>query len=215
MADVQAVASSSSEVPFDIAKGAGYWELQPPPLFRYFPLRQFKLAAGRLDGHHQYVHRHSNNIFLVGAAPTHVMFTENPGAKVKSVTYREGMTTTQVTGKRKRGAISVNPTTVLADVTLDNGKVYPLCACIKGDIIETNTRLCGGDAAKLMTPDYCETEGFVAILLLKLSRLNDGSQGLITEAEYLEKFPNARGPVRSRYRTTIPDALVSDEADDD
>ena len=47
----------------------------------------------------------------------------------------------EVQGKRKKGGIWVDESTVLCEITCDDNSSYSICSCLRGRLIEVNTRL--------------------------------------------------------------------------
>ena len=118
----------------------------------------------------QWVCQHSNKLIIVGIAQTHAIFSQKNGVqrKVKNIDWtgskgsdRQGL---KVFGKGgRKGGIAVNPESVLCSVTMDDGTVYKLRACVRGSLLEVNPRLVGESGCELLLRKPA-SEAYLAII---------------------------------------------------
>ena len=132
-------------------------------------------------GHDHYVHLQSNRVCIVGLAPAHPAVRRGAQAPAVRVDFAEPLRALAVSGKRKRGALIVEPGRELARVTLADGRSYPVRACVAARVLEVNTRL--RDEPALLT-ELPLTLGFVAVLELQLAHVVAARATLLDEDRY-------------------------------
>lgn len=152
----------------------------PSVVDRYFG-KHYYFRNDCLDEAH-IVLNHSNGICLVGLADTHVAVKKG----IKSVTYDVGnfdRSKNQVCGKAKRGAMNLQQNSCLAIVTCQDDSTYRIDSVVQGKLVEINERL-------LTNPELfgIEGEGYVAVVLPKLSQCKPQLDKLATEEEYQAKM---------------------------
>nr|CAB3219661.1 protein Simiate-like [Phallusia mammillata] len=129
--------------------------------------------------------RHSNRICIVTMAPTHPAL--RPGTTITSVSFKVtdklDRSNNVVSGKRKRGAQWLNPSSPLCIVTCDDGAQHTVFCGIRAKLVEMNERLLS--KPKLLQ-SKTETEGYVAIVMPKLEEANHTMDGLLTAEDYLQ-----------------------------
>uniref|UniRef100_H2Y7P9 Protein Simiate n=1 Tax=Ciona savignyi TaxID=51511 RepID=H2Y7P9_CIOSA len=127
--------------------------------------------------------RHSNRICLVTLAPTHPILTNK--SKIKSVSFKvtEKLDRSQnsVSGKRKRGAQWLNPSGPLCVVTCLDGSKHTIYCGIRGSLVEINERLVS--QPQLLQDSYT-TEGYIAVVMPKLTEAKATMDDLLTDEEY-------------------------------
>ena len=132
--------------------GADGWAQYPSVLDRYYTTHTLS--------NNQRVSVHSNGLCVIGVAPSHPML-QSP-LRVKAVSFRshdgKKLGEIKVSGKHKTGAHWLNPRDLICTLTATDGSEAILYACIRGSVIEANTRLV--DHPELLgTP-----EGYVAVI---------------------------------------------------
>lgn len=126
--------------------------------------------------------KHSNGICLVGLADTHIAVKKG----VKSINYDVGnfdRSKNKVSGKGKKGAMNLQPTSCLAIVTCQDGSEYRVNSVIQGKLVEVNELL--PEKPELIGKDGA---GFVAIVLPKLDKCKEQVALLANEEEYQAKL---------------------------
>lgn len=111
---------------------------------------------------------HSNKICVVCVAPSHPLITDD-SLEIDSVGFQNesfDLLKNRVHGKHKKGGHQLAPNSCLCQVHCKNGIKFILRSCVKGCLIEVNTRL-------VTTPNLLKTkplsEGYLAIINRKLS----------------------------------------------
>ena len=131
------------------------WPRWPSVLQRYY--------ATHTTSNEQRLDVHSNGLCVLNVAPTHPAL--QPPHHVVEISYRsdnKNVMQTEVHGKKKAGAVFVQPRDMVCTLKLSDGSSVTLYACVRGRIIEINHRLVDRPAL-LGTP-----EGYVAILMPKM-----------------------------------------------
>ena len=85
----------------------------------------------------QYVHMHSNRLCVVGVAASHPVMQE----EVASVEFPRNVLENHVTGKKKKGGCFLLPDTIVCVLKCKSGREFTLRSCIRGSLIEFNSRL--------------------------------------------------------------------------
>lgn len=148
----------------------------PSLVDRYFT--RFYYRKSNTDNEDHQILIHSNRICLIGLAPSHIAFTKG----IKSVNFNIGNVDRReniCSGKGKKGAMNLQPSSALAIVTCDDDSQYKIVNCITGKLVEVNERLI--DDPKLMAK---EGDGYVAICLPKIENTETIKQSLISEESY-------------------------------
>lgn len=148
----------------------------PSQIDRYFT-RFYYRKPDTVDEDHQIL-MHSNRICLIGLAPSHIAFVKG----IKSVDFNIGnidRRKNHCSGKGKKGAMNLQPTSALAIVTCNDDTQYKIVSCITGKLTEVNERLL--DNPQLLAQ---EGDGYVAICLPKIEKVDDIKQTLISEESY-------------------------------
>lgn len=151
----------------------------PSLVDRYF--KKFYYRKADTDNEDHQILIHSNRICLVGLAPSHIAFVKG----IKSVDFNIGNIDRRdihLSGKGKKGAMNLQPSSALAVVTCKDDTQYKIISCITGKLLEVNERL-------LDDPELLATEGngYAAICLPKIENADVIKQTLISEESYKEK----------------------------
>lgn len=169
-------------------------------------------------GQDHYVHLQSNRICIIGITPSHPAIRHPPvtlnteslstlttvSSSISShdsydslalpihilrIEFSDFLKNITVSGKKKRGAVSVTPSSILATVFMSNGTKYTIRACIHARVFELNTRL-------LCEPELLSslplTMGYVAILQVQPLHVVREQQCLLNEVTY-SKLLTCRG----------------------
>ncbi|XP_055678888.1 protein Abitram [Lutzomyia longipalpis] len=159
-------------------------EKKYPSVVDRFFTRYYYIRPDRQDEDHM-VLLHSNRICLMCLAPGHVAFEKG----ITSVTYDIGnydRSKNAVSGKRKKGGMHLQPGTALALVTCSDGSEYKVVSGITGKLIEVNQRIVD-DPSRMGS----EGEGYVAIVLSKIEKIEGIKTSLLTEEQY-RKIKNVK-----------------------
>lgn len=119
-----------------------------------------------------YVRRHDNGISMVGLDVAHPVLAV-PGRRVTAVNFDVGRTNrldNLVSGKRKRGGLVCQTTTILCEVECSDGFVAPVRAAANGRLLEVNQRLLKEPG---LLSDEPQAEGWIAILYDPLAASDD------------------------------------------
>lgn len=158
----------------------------PSPVDRYFS-RFYYRKSDTVNEDHQIL-IHSNRICLIGLAPSHIAFVKG----IKSVDFNIGnidRRKNHCSGKGKKGAMNLQPTSALAIVTCNDDTQYKIVSCITGKLTEVNERLT--ESPQLLTQ---EGDGYVAICLPKIDKAEDIKQTLISEESYKQLSSELSSP---------------------
>eukprot|EP01088_Endostelium_zonatum_P020131 TRINITY_DN726_c0_g1_i1.p1 TRINITY_DN726_c0_g1~~TRINITY_DN726_c0_g1_i1.p1 ORF type:complete len:218 (-),score=42.22 TRINITY_DN726_c0_g1_i1:723-1376(-) len=94
-------------------------------------------------GNDQYVFQHTNYLCVIGLAPTHPIVKERK--KVVSINWAPGRgkdhSQIKLHGKRKRGAVRLDPNSKLCEVTCEDSTKYMIYSTVRGALVEVNTKL--------------------------------------------------------------------------
>lgn len=157
----------------------------PSLVDRYFTRFYYRKAdAADADNEDHQILIHSNRICLVGLAPSHIAFVKG----IKSVDFNIGnidRRQNHCSGKGKKGAMNLQPTSALAVVTCKDDTQYKIVSCITGKLLEVNERLI--DNPGLLAR---EGDGYAAICLPKIENAEVIKQSLISEESYKNNAPH-------------------------
>lgn len=148
----------------------------PSVVDRYFT--RFYYRKSNTDNEDHQILIHSNRVCLIGLASSHIAFVKG----IKSVDFNIGNIDRReniCSGKGKKGAMNLQPTSALAIVTCNDDTQYKIVSCITGKLIEVNERLI--ENPKLLAQ---EGDGYVAICLPKIENADVIKQTLISEESY-------------------------------
>ncbi|CAM9843589.1 unnamed protein product [Ectocarpus sp. 12 AP-2014] len=125
------------------------------------------------EGVEQCLSFHPNGLAVVQLAPTHpavggVPATPTRSSAIVAVDFDAGgcnvLESATVTGKKKKGALQLHPTTILCNVKTRGGKEYKVCTGTSGELIQPNKTL--AENPGLMSEDPLG-RGWLAIIRLK------------------------------------------------
>lgn len=156
-----------------------------PTVVERFFSKHYYCRDNAVDEVHTILH-HSNRICLIGLDISHVAVKKG----IKSINFDVGncdRSKNQVSGKGKRGAMNLQPSSMLAIVTCNDDSEYKVVSCITGKLVEINERL--GNNPELIGKDGY---GYVAIVLPKMDKCADIISGLLTESDYQQKLNEHR-----------------------
>ncbi|KAG8349016.1 hypothetical protein ERJ75_000706300 [Trypanosoma vivax] len=157
-----------------------------PSTFDYFTERYYhqylvKDCKG-LDGNNCRLMVHSNGICVLCLDDSHAAVqafrcsTGDGSVTVSSIVLGSGRGNSQigsgklhVVGKRKRNAAVCQVDTKMCTITLSNGGVYCVPACVHGYVLELNTALLERPALAVEAPSG---EGYIAIISLSHNKIN-------------------------------------------
>lgn len=96
------------------------------------------------DNLDQYAHCHSNGLACLGLAFRHVILQQNKTiVKVNFDIGKKDKSTIAVSGKKKRGALWLEPHMKVCELECSDGTVYPFRAGVAAKLIEVNEELVG------------------------------------------------------------------------
>eukprot|EP00941_MAST-03F_sp_MAST-3F-sp1_P003609 g3609.t1 len=127
----------------------------------------------------QYCNMHSNNLCVIGVAPTHSLFAND--RKVVHVEFHvncEG-----ISGKKKRGAVNTTHDLNICTVTCSDGTRWPIKAAVPGRLIEINERLVE-NVNLLNDRKAARMEGFVCIISPRKEKTMLIQESLLSKVEY-------------------------------
>jgi len=127
---------------------------------------------------------HSNGLVVVGVTSFHpLLAAKSPVVKVSFTTgkNKRDLADLKPKGKKKKGALFTQAETVICEVTVASGKVYSLRACIRGSLLEVNTRLLANPALLTEKPT---SDGYIAIISVKPFEWDAAKTSLKTGDEY-------------------------------
>ncbi|KAJ6637515.1 Protein Abitram [Pseudolycoriella hygida] len=150
----------------------------PSVVDRYYTRYYYRKSDSTQENEDHLILIHSNRVCLVGLAPSHIAFAKG----IQSVDFNIGnidRRQNHCSGKSKKGAMNLQPSSAVAIVTCTDGTQYKIVACVTGKLIEVNERLMKnpGLLAK-------EGDGYVAICLPKIENADVIKQSLISEELY-------------------------------
>ncbi|XP_030846391.1 protein Abitram [Strongylocentrotus purpuratus] len=159
-------------------------EVFPSFLERYFTAK-YQIDTNGKTAEDFCILQHSNKICVITVAGGHPIVRDK--MKVEKVDFQVTANTNRmdnkVIGKNKKGAQNLQSESILCKVHCSGGKSYTIYSCIKGKLVEVNEILFSHPQLLVEKPN---TEGYVAIILVRLSDYDSQFQRLISEDEYGE-----------------------------
>lgn len=130
---------------------------------RYF-IRRYKTDQKRIPGEDICILEHSNRICVITLARSHpIVALKKSVAKVDfQADAKTNRLDNKVSGKLKHGAQWINEGSPLCHLTCDDGSVYTVYGCIRGNLVEVNENLVSSPQLLVAKPD---TNGYIAVLL--------------------------------------------------
>lgn len=165
------------------------YDAYPSVVERYYN-KHYYLPNGDINKAHT-VLNHSNGICMIGLANTHEAIKKG----IKSITYDVGnfdRSKNKVAGKGKRGAMNLQPTTALAEVTCEDGSTYRISSAMQSKLVEVNELLF--ENPKLIGTDGY---GYVAVVLPKLDKCKEQVEKMVTEEEYQIKLKENTNEIKT------------------
>lgn len=171
------------------------YDAYPSVVERYYT-KHYYFPNDNIDNAHT-VLNHSNGICLIGLADTHEAVKKG----IKSLTYDVGnfdRSKNQVVGKAKRGALNLQNTTTLAEITCEDGSTYRIYSALQGKLVEVNERIV--ENPKLIGTDG---DGYVAVVLPKLDKCKDQVEKLANEEEYQARLKEKSNEIENEATIEI------------
>ncbi|KAK3913865.1 Protein Abitram [Frankliniella fusca] len=161
-------------------------EVYPSFSERYFQPK-YSINVDSKAGEDHCVLVHSNRICVVTLARNHpVISLCKTISKVNfQVTDKTNRRENVVQGKRKHGAQTLNPMSVLCVVECEDGSKYTVRSCVYGKLIEINENLVENPQLLLEKPD---SDGYIAIVLPNLSTNEKFKTNLLSKEEYVKEL---------------------------
>ncbi|XP_048754852.1 protein Abitram-like [Ostrea edulis] len=128
---------------------------------------------------------HSNRICIVTVAEWHPLIRE--GKTISQIKFDvDGMNRldNKISGKGKRGAQLLTPSSPLCQVICSDSSTYTITCGVRSQLMEVNENLL--KSPHLMTKKP-QTEGYVAIVLPKLGDFESATKKLLSKEEYVQK----------------------------
>lgn len=160
-------------------------KVYPSFIERYFQQKYSIDVDGKTSEDHC-VLVHSNRICIVTLAPTHpVIASRKTISKVNfQVADKTNRLQNTVQGKRKHGAQTLNPMSILCMLECEDGTTYTVRSCVFGKLIEINENLVENPQLLFDKPD---SDGYVAIVLPNLSTNEKFKTNLLLKEDYLKE----------------------------
>nr|XP_054767907.1 protein Abitram-like [Lytechinus pictus] len=125
--------------------------------------------------------------------------------KIEKVDFQANANTNRmdnkVIGKNKRGAQNLQSESILCKVLCYGGQSFTIYSCIKGKLVEVNETL---SSHPELLVEKSSTEGYVAIILVRLADYESQFQRTISEDEYSNVLSLRAG------ESSLPEALPTD-----
>lgn len=127
---------------------------------------------------------HSNKIAVLTLAELHPILYKQK--TVHSVNFNMGKHMNReestVKGKRKRGGHWLEPYSPVCCISCTDDSLYTVYSCIRGHLVEINTRLLERPCLITEKPD---SDGYIAIIMTKLNESQSEQEKLLTKQQYL------------------------------
>ncbi|KAA6361821.1 MAG: hypothetical protein EZS28_042652, partial [Streblomastix strix] len=140
---------------------------------------------------------HSNGIYVIGIAPSNIILQcVSSGNTITKINFDIGNAArdkSRVHGKHKRGALTVEPSTVICEVNMSNGVIFPVFAGCNGFLLESNMRFAEQPTLLAEKPS---TDGFIAIIDPKPDFLRQAR--FLSEIEYLQHINEHRETINNQ-----------------
>ncbi|KNC76299.1 hypothetical protein SARC_11192 [Sphaeroforma arctica JP610] len=157
------------------------------PLIDRYYTRYYRCDVDGRPGADQFVFEHFNALLVVGVSRYHPLVVDP--SPIESIDFKadgeQDRLQNEVTGKKKHGAQTITPESLLCRVKLVNGKTYDILGIVKGSLVQANA--CLMDNLQMLK-NKPETDGWVAIITRK-----NKSDKLPTNLENLESYEKLRG----------------------
>lgn len=148
----------------------------PSVVDRFFGKYYYRLP--NTDDEDHLILFHSNRVCLVGLAPSHIALQKG----ITSVNYKIGnvdRSQNVCSGKGKKGAMNLQPTSALAILSCRDGSEYKVLSCVTAKLIEVNGHIAERPELLAMPGD-----GYVAICLPKPENSEAIKAGLLSVDQY-------------------------------
>ncbi|KYB28597.1 protein Abitram [Tribolium castaneum] len=125
---------------------------------------------------------HTNKVCVISLSEKHSIIKKHQ--RIKNLNFQVSLKVNRLknnmSGKGKRGAQLLQPESVLCFIETEDGEKYPVHAGIYGKLLEINDRL--SENPNLLVDDL--NEGFLAVILPDLRRLEENIKSLVVKEEY-------------------------------
>lgn len=152
----------------------------PSFIDRYFECRYAINVNGKLNQDYC-VLIHSNNLFILTIAPSHVLM----GNVVEKIDFQVSDSTdrskNKMSGKGKRGAQVVQAGSTLFKVSCTNKEEYKILSPVPGKLVEINAKLTEDPNLMLENPNNL---GFIAVVIPQKPRFEKIKSDLLTQDQY-------------------------------
>eukprot|EP01104_Vermistella_antarctica_P018071 TRINITY_DN657_c1_g1_i1.p1 TRINITY_DN657_c1_g1~~TRINITY_DN657_c1_g1_i1.p1 ORF type:complete len:280 (-),score=83.18 TRINITY_DN657_c1_g1_i1:23-862(-) len=140
-------------------------------------------------GEDLYIHKHLNELILVGLAPSHPAMA-NTITKVTFDSNDRDLLAMKLTGtSNKKGALKTRPITPVCQVICEDGSAYVVCASVAGVLVEINKR---AHANPGLVTHKSRTEGYLFIIQPTRHGLNTVQEALVSTEVYEERQNSKR-----------------------
>lgn len=126
---------------------------------------------------------HPNGLIVLCLAPSHwAVAVQHEGGV--TVALNDSLLAAEVSGKRKRGAVTLHTDTVLATISVPGARTSHVRACVRAKLLEANARLGTPHAAQLLREAHADA-GFIAVLMpFDAGCIQDLCERALTEEQY-------------------------------
>ncbi|XP_054261301.1 protein Abitram isoform X2 [Macrosteles quadrilineatus] len=129
---------------------------------------------------------HSNRICVISLAPSHTVLTEHK--QVSKIIYHVSPNVDRlnntVSGKGKRGAQILTPSSVIFYLNCSDGSQYAVRSCVPGKLVEINDQLV--ENPNLVT-ERPSDRGYLAVVLPTIPASGRYKEELLTPEQYLSR----------------------------
>jgi len=135
---------------------------------------------------------HSNRICVITLAPSHTVLTQRKRVTqiVYDVSPNVDRRTNTVSGKGKRGAQVLTPSSVVCYLDCSDGSRYAVRSCVPGKLVEMNDQLT--ENPNLVT-ERPSDRGYLAIVLPTIQASGRYKEELLTEEQYRAEVDKRNG----------------------
>lgn len=155
---------------------------------RYYTTR-YTVTEPENSLNHHCIMFHSNRICLITLADNHPILKEQK--VIKNIDYqvsnKVNRLDNKVSGKGKKGGQYLDPLSILCRIECEDGTEYNVYSCIQGKLVEINDGL-SLDSSLLLSK--AKSDGHIAIVLPKLSVIEQYKESFLTYDQYIESCKN-------------------------
>ncbi|KAK9712279.1 hypothetical protein K7432_007236 [Basidiobolus ranarum] len=151
-------------------------------LEKYFTKHYF--VNETTENEDQYVMQAPNKLCIVGLALNHPLLASG-ASPIKSIDFSEAALNNKVQGKRKKGALWLDPRTTICKITLENDEVFTIRAGVHSQLMEVNESIVKNPQI-LLTES--QSKGYIAIMKPR----SDNSEIALKECQNEENYRKLR-----------------------